>query len=110
MNVPEFMDIVEEFRAHEEELLAAKRAAYAGDADCLSNFKQIAGILGLVPEQVCSVYLLKHILGIAREVDAGGKAVWGDAASEGLNQRISDARNYLVLLAAIIRERDDDGQ
>jgi len=91
----------------ERSLLLSKRAEYAVDEDCLSNFKVTAGQLGVPPEEVCLVFLMKHTQAIAKAaMDKSTRLDWGGSgAKEGFSQRISDARNYLILLAALIEER-----
>jgi hypothetical protein len=107
MRVSEFDRLLEEFVEKERELLIGKRASYAGDEDCLSNFKEIADGLGLDPVQVALVYLFKHVIGVRREV-LGGDVDWSwttESGGEGLMQRIADARNYLILLGALVQEK-----
>ncbi len=50
---------------------------------------------------------MKHIQSIVLSIKTGSycdKWYWNDDGNEGLKQRISDARNYLILLAACIEE------
>ena len=101
----------------ERVLLNYKRGEYAkGTADVLINFKQNAAFLERSPEEICLAYTMKHIQSISRSVmsssrmDTDLKFEWVDAAGkEGLAQRFADARNYLILLAALIKEKEDAG-
>lgn len=74
----------------------------------LLNFRQVANLTGQKPSQVAMTYLLKHIqsLAIAVKTDEYFWA-WTDGNKEGLKQRIADARNYLLLLAACLDEEDN---
>jgi len=108
MDVEEFERLYKDFEEHERSLLLSKRSEYAMNADCLSNFKATALSTGMQPEEVCVVLFMKHaqaICKMAREPSI--RLGWGgNGAIEGTSQRISDARNYLILLAALIQERE----
>lgn len=106
MRVSDFNAVVQEFLEREERLLGWKRSEYASEeGDALENFKTLQTMTGLTPAQVAAVYLAKHIQAILKQVNAGGFTWdWETDEGEGLKQRISDARNYLLLLAACIEE------
>lgn len=110
MNQEEFKDLCNEMNAKEQALLGFKRGEYVkSDRDVLINFKQVATMMQQSPEQVCMTYLLKHIQSISMAVnhDSQMEFEWKrEDGSEGLAQRFADARNYLVLLAALIQEGD----
>lgn len=101
-----------EFMAHTERLIDegkaimdAKRPAYTrGDDDVLANFKRIAKMTGMTPEQVLVVYWHKHwdavITALLRPDVAQG---------EGIEGRLADLLNYLFLAHGLIRERLDPG-
>lgn len=105
-----FEELYKEFEDMERNLLLTKRKEYAVDEDCLSNFKVTAELLGVSPEEVCCVFLLKHVQSVAMAAKRSDTRLsWGGTGSvEGFSQRISDARNYLILLAALIKEREND--
>ena len=112
MNPGEFKLIWEEFAAEEEAIMGWKENEYAGDEDKLLNFNQVAPLTGLRPSQVAFSYLMKHIQSIGLSIQQGNytdKWYWEDNGREGLKQRIADARNYLILLAACI-EQEKGGQ
>ena len=93
----------------EHDLLGYKRGECASEEDVLQNFRQNADFLGVTPESLCFVYAMKHIQSIGRAVgDPSATLTWESGGHEGLGQRISDARNYLVLLAAILSERGQE--
>ena len=112
MNPGEFKLIWEEFTDEEEAIMGWKEDEYAGDEDRLLNFNQVAPLTGLRPSQVAFSYLMKHIQSIGLSVQQGNytdKWYWEYNGREGLKQRIADARNYLILLAACI-EQEKGGQ
>ena len=101
-----FDQVKQEFDEHDNALLNVKRSEYADDEDVLVNFKEVARMVNLTPEKYCIVLLCKHFHAILRAVDSGTyKWIWADELGEGLKQRISDLRNFAVLLAALIDER-----
>lgn len=108
MDREQFAKLYKEFENMESNLLINKRSEYAPDEDCLSNFKLTASQLGITPEEVCLVFLMKHTQAVAKAaMKPDTRLGWGGTGSiEGFSQRISDARNYLVLLAALIKERE----
>lgn len=105
-----FEALRKEFTDRENLLLTWKREQYAHpDADVLENFATLEAMLGMPRSQVAAVYLAKHLQAILKQVREGSLAwAWEDEHGEGLKQRIADARNYLLLLAACIEEEQQD--
>jgi hypothetical protein len=111
MNSDAFNEVKKEFDAKESELLGIKKTEYASDTDRLINFKEASRMVGLTPEHYCLVLITKHYHAISRAVSSGKYGwCWNNDLGEGLKQRIADARNYLLLLAAILEEEQHDGQ
>ena len=114
MKLKEFQAICEKFFAEETKLLGIKRQAYAGgdQADVLTNFKQVGAFEGRKPEEVCLTLILKHIQSIQKTVSSGKyispEFIDSTDGTEGFWQRIADARNYLLLLAALVEERSKE--
>ena len=107
----QFNRLCEEFLDREQEILNYKRTEYAAGEDRLENFRTISTFLGggMKKEQVALTYLLKHIQSITVAVQTGSyRWCWEDEAGEGMKQRISDARNYLLLLAAALEEEGEN--
>ena len=105
-----FSKLLDDTVERERDLLVHKRAEYATDADPLRNFHIVADFLGTTPERVCVQYLVKHVQSIVESTKRSNMGddglVWEtEDGHEGLWQRISDARNYLILLAALIAEQ-----
>ena len=113
MKLKKFQEICEQFFAEETKLLGIKRQAYAGgdQADVLTNFKQVGAFEGRKPEEVCLTLILKHIQSIQKKVASdkyiSPEFIDSTDGTEGFWQRIADARNYLLLLAALIKESAD---
>lgn len=100
MTNEQFRTFAEQFIKEESSLLNSKGEEYTGkDLDRLSAFKQIASTCKLTCFDVCQVLLLKHIQSINLFINDG---VVG--STEDILERIHDARNYLLLLAAMIQE------
>lgn len=109
MTPQQFDKLAEEFRAAEIGLMRWKREDYSPREDVLENFGQVGAMLGARPSMIAATYLLKHVLAILNAVRSG-RYVWdwqSPDGREGLKQRIADARNYLLLLAACL---DDEQQ
>ena len=112
MTNQEFENLREEFLSKEAELLEWKGQEYGSNYDRLLNFKEISKFVGLNEADVCLLYLLKHIQSIVLVIKNDkyqNKWHWHDEkGNEGLKQRIADARNYLLLLAACIEEERNE--
>ena len=81
------------------EILLGKGKSYAGNVDVLSNFKRLGKTLGLAPDIVLYIYMMKHLDAITSYI------VNRVESSEGVFENIKDVRNYLDLLYALIVER-----
>jgi len=104
-----FEKLVDEFRGQEEQLLQWKAGEYSTSDDRLQNFRQIAEFLDLQMSEIALFYLMRHIQSISVAVQEGKYAWdWNTEGGEGLKQRIADARNYLLLLAACLDEESEN--
>lgn len=88
-------------------LLKNKGIAYSGEEDVNSNFKVVAQLIGRTKYEVWSVYFMKHILSILHAIEHNPHAPV--EKTEGMNGRIYDAINYLIILASLIDE-DKQGE
>jgi|SRR3989304_7818920 len=94
-----FVKFREEFNTQCEEALKLKGEAYTkGMPDRLANFKAVAFDVGLTPLQVWSVYFHKHLDAIHYFLSSGNEG------PEGIEGNFKDARNYLDLGLALIKE------
>lgn len=103
----EFDKLYLEFLGKEGEIREKKQAEYTDTLDALKNFRQIGKFFDLNPATIASIYLMKHIQSIVLALETGRyEWCWQTAdGREGLKQRIADARNYLLFLAACLEER-----
>lgn len=106
MTREQFAELINEFVAHETDLLGLKAKEYAAEDDRLWNFHVRAMMEGCRTSEVALGDLLKHVSSLALAVRTGkGEWAWRTAEGhEGLKQRVADARNYLLLLAACLEE------
>ena len=105
MDRPTFNKFCEEQHSAEFFLLGTKGAEYTQDSQyVLFNFKQNAGGLGIDPLTVWAVYMNKHIAAIKSYVK--NKKV---KSTESIESRFTDARNYLLLGLALIKESELNG-
>ena len=81
-------------------IVEAKRASYTGASeDVLHNFKDVAKQMGVTPMQAWGIYFLKHVSAITSFAKA---AI--ETPGEPMIGRFADAKNYLDLGFAIMRE------
>ena len=100
MTVDDFIKWAEVMQEEENKLMLAKGEEYTvSDSDKFKNFKSIGERMGLPPEMIALVYLLKHMDSIRNYVLHGK-----ESSNEPIRGRIQDARNYLLLLGGIIEE------
>tara|TARA_R100001377_G_C3121138_1_gene85956 strand:+ start:180 stop:524 length:345 start_codon:yes stop_codon:yes gene_type:complete len=101
MLVKDFFDWANEEFKTEMSLMKVKGKEYTvSDEDKLKNFKSIGERLGLSPEMVATVYLLKHMDSVRNYVIKGV-----ESSNEPIEGRLQDIRNYCLLLGALIKER-----
>tara|TARA_B100000424_G_scaffold270834_1_gene271304 strand:+ start:1392 stop:1709 length:318 start_codon:yes stop_codon:yes gene_type:complete len=101
VRVSDFFKWSESMQKEENRLMQVKGEEYTvSDEDKFKNFKSIAERMSLKPEQVCLIYLLKHMDSIRNYVLTGS-----EVSEEPITSRIQDARNYLLLLGGIIEEK-----
>jgi len=88
----------------EHGLLIAKNREYAANRDKLYNFKRAAEVLRKSPEAALWGMFMKHFVSIqdiVERIEQGCPPV----AREVLDEKITDARNYLLLLQGLVYER-----
>jgi len=104
MNESTFQIVIRNAHARSTRVLAGKRVEYSPGEDRLSNFKKAGELQGVTPEAALVGMLTKHYVSICEmvgQIGVGyvpyGLGVW--------NEKLDDARNYLFLLEALVRER-----
>lgn len=98
MNLSDFETFADKFMEEQRAILKAKGADYAGNNDRLSNFKEVAKLLGTKPEHEWGTYALKHVFAILSWIRTG------HVESEGLRGRFLDLANYAILGAALAED------
>lgn len=98
MNTRDFERFRENFTDRRQMMADGKALSYASDADRLQNFKRQAARWGVDPMVVLGVYLGKHMDSIEAFIRDGIEG------PEGVEGNVSDAMNYLDLLAAMLHE------
>jgi len=99
-----FYELFESMHHAELDTMVKKGKEYTiGSDDKLANFKMVAKVTGITPMKVWQVYFMKHIASINNYVKDGI-----EASNEPIEGRIMDARNYLALLAGLIREKGNN--
>ncbi len=96
-----FRKHVEDQLSYCREILENKAIDYATDSDRLNNFKKGANLSGKTPTEVCTGLMLKQIVAIYDYTQKNEKSYkkW--------EEKITDTINYLLLLNAILIERED---
>lgn len=99
MTNEEFLAFVDEFNARCKRLLIKKGSEYAPDDDRLGQFRRSACLNMTYPTQECWSMASKHLTSIAEMVkdpNIFSEKRW--------NEKLRDAYNYIVLLAALVDE------
>ena len=103
MNAQEFSQFLDNLIDAEKKIMIDKgndytKANEGAEEDRLYNFKDVAARTGLTPIQVWGIYFTKQINAIEKYIRTG------KVASEPIEERFKDARNYLALGLALIQE------
>lgn len=107
MNVKIFNDVVKAQLERSEQLLTGKGREYAEGAeandgvDRLAHFKKAAALQSETPEQAAFGMLAKHLVSVSDMV-ASDEAY----TLEHWNEKITDSINYLLIIRAIVEEKE----
>lgn len=109
MNHTEFNKLLDEIIKRTTSVLASKSAEYSTVNDKLHNFKRAGKMLQCTPEKALVGMWTKHIISILDIVDAidnnqGFIDEDYDEVIAKVEEKITDALNYLILLEALIKE------
>lgn len=88
------------------ETLKSKGEQYATEADRLHNFKRSAAFTGKTPAEVCVGFMVKHLTSVMDMVDEQSGPTPRRITRDRIDEKIGDAINYLIILEAILLERD----
>ena len=102
MTLDELKKLHEDIINKETDILLTKGKEYCITEDRLKFFKDYAK-LNITPEKVCAIFMLKHFNSIISYVNSGK-----NLSDENIESRILDARNYLLLLLAINKDKNVD--
>ncbi len=99
----------------ESELMGIKAGEYASGDDRLYNFKEGARLMNCTPPETAWAYLTKHLISIQKAVHEGRyNFSWAvlqedGTYTEGVIQKIVDARNYLFLMLCCMEDETGEG-
>lgn len=96
-----FNDEIENCLMKAVNILSTKGKDYSGDLDVLQNFKKGAASFGVNPDTILMIFADKHW----QAIKAYAKTY--KLESEPIEGRIIDVIAYMVLLYAMVKERDD---
>jgi hypothetical protein len=99
MNYQNFKILHTNSHNFEDIVMNGKAKEYSTDADRLLNFKETAQLMQTTPEWACWNLNSKHLQSIRRMLDEK------QLTKEYIDEKIGDARNYLMLLKAILYEK-----
>lgn len=103
MTAEKFNDIINKQIDHCKSILCSKAKEYA-TSDRLHNFKIAGALQGVSPVQALMGMMAKHMVSVA------DMCMSGEAYPQELwDEKITDSINYLLLLSALIRESDNEG-
>jgi len=99
-----------ELHKKETELLGIKAGEYASGNNRLYNFCEGARLMNCTPPQTAWAYLTKHLISIQKAASEGDyNFCWAvkqedGGYTEGIIQKIVDARNYLFLMLCCMED------
>lgn len=100
MQASEFNELLEAELNRVQSMLGSKAEEYASDRDRLHNFKQAAHLEGRTEEQALAGMMVKHTVSIYDMIETGEHYPLDKWA-----EKITDHVNYLLLLKAIVTEK-----
>ena len=106
MNTEAFNKIIREQIDRCENTLCKKADEYATDDDRLHNFKVAAGIQNCLPTTALGGMMAKHTVSVYDMIQGLENGMCYPI--ELWNEKIGDSINYLLLLAAAVREAQTD--
>jgi len=108
MDYKEFNKIFRARQAFERDQMITKSSEYASDADRLANFHNAAEFqaLGRTPEAALWNMLVKHLVATRDAIDLLALGVVKPQSF--WQEKLGDTRNYMVLLEALIAERQEE--
>ena len=105
MNSVEFNASINAQIKRSQDLLLKKNANYNPNDDKLATFKTAAALMDVTPESALAGMLVKHTVSVYGMIRQNL-----DAPAEVWNEKITDHINYLLLLRALVDERQQTNQ
>jgi hypothetical protein len=102
MEHAKFQELLERRIALTLKVLGRKADEYSFRGDRLSNFKDAAAFQNTTPEEALLGMWTKHLVSIKDII----KHPEIERTKEVIDEKITDAINYLILLEAILKEKD----
>ncbi len=108
MTPERFEALREDFLKQEARELDGERGEYSPNVDVLGFYREVSELMRIPAEVALAYTSLMQVQEIVRAVKTGKYAWdWETEDGEGLKQCIADARNYLLLLAALLEEENE---
>ena len=108
MTTEEFLKMFDDFASLCRSLLCKKDQEYKRGEDKLWNFKRAAHLERCTPERALRSMMTKHIINIYDYIDDLEEG--GDHSLDQWDEKIMDSVNYLFLLRALLKEREDKNE
>ena len=113
MNSKEFNALATDVNVREIEIMGFKASEYSEGENRLQNFEEIADFFGdtpvvITPALVAFIFKMKHVQSMKNALMTGKiRFCWEDEEGEGFMQRVSDDRNYDLLILANVKKQGD---
>jgi len=95
------LDFIRKERLERDKIMSINNKAgeYTRMGNANDNFYRVAEYLGITPEEVCIVYLMKHLDAVLNT------AKTGKSLTEDTRSRLHDIANYVEILHSIMHEK-----
>ncbi|HNC37371.1 MAG TPA: hypothetical protein PLD32_12455 [Saprospiraceae bacterium] len=100
MNKVEQERILDTFTGKMKSIMSGKGDDYAGDVDRLRNFKLVAEVVGITPEQVIMVFIATKAVRLGQLLSSGQTP-----KNESIDDSLLDNANYSALLKMVRDEK-----
>jgi hypothetical protein len=101
MDSKTFMKLVEDFQDNDIKVLEEKEKEYSNDQDRLCQFYEIASVRGISPADALMGIAIKQLHSVIKMCKEEFPSSFSISVWE---EKITDSRNYLYLLQALIME------
>lgn len=105
MNHEQFRDVFDDVIDRLNNILIIKGKEYARSYDRLRNFKDAAEFQDIEPEQALFGFVSKHMIALKDFISTIGDI---ETTAEEWDEKIFDIIAYMILLKALLVERDNE--